>query len=101
MIDPADREALDVAGVRVSAFSDPVDGNPGPQRAGTVQPDLTFEFATWPLTARIRVVIESLGCTMKAIRHYGVDVTNKPIEFIQGRDVTGLDVLISRALARR
>jgi hypothetical protein len=101
VIDAADRGALDVATVRVSAFPDPVDGNPGPQRGGTVQPDLTFEFSTWPLPSRIRVVIDSPGWTVKAIRHNGVDVANKPIEFIQGRDVTGLEVLIARAPARR
>src|SRR5690606_13858158 len=95
VIDAADRPALDVATVRVSAFPDPVDGNPGPQRGGIVGPDLTFEFATWPLPARIRVVIDSPGWTVQAIRHNGVDVTDRPIEFVQGRDVTGLEVLIA------
>jgi hypothetical protein len=57
VVDAADRASLDVGTVRVSAFPDPVHGNPGPQRVEPMKEDLTFAFATWPQPARIRVVI--------------------------------------------
>jgi hypothetical protein len=69
VVDPADRAALDVRTVRVGAFPDPVDGNPGPQRVEPTEDDLTFAFQTWPQPARIRVVIDSPGWVVKAVRH--------------------------------
>lgn len=101
VIDGADRAALDVRRVRVSAFPDPADGNPGPQRAGSVNADLTFEFATWPLPARIRVTIDVPGWAVKAVRHHGIDVTDRPIDFVQGKNVTELEVVIARVPIRR
>lgn len=100
VVDAADLAALDIGTVRVSAFPDPVDGNPGPQRAGPTKADLTFEFETWPLPARIRVVIDSPGWVVKAVRHNGADITDKPIDFVQGKEVTGLEVVITRGRVR-
>jgi hypothetical protein len=97
VLDGADHAGLDAGTVRVSAFPDPVDGNPGPQLAGMVKPDLTFEFRTWPMPSRVRVSIGSPGWVVKAVRHHGADITDKPIAFVQGRDVTGLDVIVTRA----
>ena len=100
VVDAADRAALDVRTVRVSAFPDPVDGNPGPQRVEPTNDDLTFAFQTWPQPARIRVVIDSPGWIVKAIRHGGADITDKPIAFVQGQEVTGLEVVITRVPVR-
>lgn len=80
VVDAGDHAALDAGTVRVSAFPDPVDGNPGPQRPGTARPDLTFEFQTWPQPSRIRT---------------------EPIDFVQGKEVTGLEVVITWRPDRR
>jgi hypothetical protein len=74
---------------------------PAPQRPGTARSDLTFAFETWPLPARIRVVIDSPGWVVKAVRHDGADITDKPIDFVQGKEVTGLEVEITRGPIRR
>jgi hypothetical protein len=63
--------------------------------------DLTFSFQTWPLPSRIRVTIDAPGWIVKAVRHHGKDITDKPIEFVEGQEVTGLEVVIARAPARR
>ncbi len=101
VVDAADRAALDVRTVRVSAFPDPVDGNPGPQRVEPTKEDLTFAFETWPQPARIRVVIDAPWWVVKTVRHNGADITDKPIDFVQGKDVTGLEVFITRGPVRR
>jgi hypothetical protein len=101
VVDAADLSAFDVGTVRVGAFPDPVDGNPGPQRVGRAKADLTFEFQTWPLPARIRVVIDSPGWVVKAVRHNGADITDQPIDFVQGKEVTGLEVVITSGPVRR
>jgi hypothetical protein len=92
----ADRAALDVRRVSIGATPDPFDGNPGPQRPGSPREDLTFEFQTWPIPGRVRVIIEEPGWVVKAIRRNGVDITNKPIDFVQGQEITGLEVVIAR-----
>ncbi len=96
LVDAADRVALDVRRVSIGASPDPFDGNPGPQRPGSPREDLTFEFQTWPIPGRVRVIIEEPGWVVKAIRHNGVDITNKPIDFVQSQEVTGLEVIIAR-----
>jgi hypothetical protein len=96
VIDAPDRGALDLSLVRISAFPDPIDGNPGPQQPGIVRPDLTFAFATWPQPARIQARIDAPGWTVKAVRHRGIDVTDTPIDFTAGKDITGLEVVIGR-----
>jgi hypothetical protein len=101
IVDAADRAALDVRTVKVSAFPDPIDGNPGPQQVEPTREDLTFAFQTWPQPSRIRVIIDAPGWIVKAVRHNGADITDKPIEFVQGEEVTGLEVVIARGPVRR
>ena len=96
VVDPALRASFPHAAIRVSAFPVPVDGNPGPQRGGQVQQDLTFEFRTWPMPGRVRVFIESSAWTVKAVRLNGVDITDKVIDFVQGAEITGLEVELVR-----
>lgn len=88
---PATKSALSPAAVRVSASPVDFDGNPGPQQPGTVNADLTFEFRTWPSTGRIRVQLPP-GWSVKAIRLNGSDVTDRPIDFVEGRVVSGLEI---------
>jgi hypothetical protein len=101
VVEAADRASLDPASISVGAFPTPIDGNPGPSRYGTVARDLTFEFGAWPMPARIRVMIESPGWVVKAVRHNGADITGRPIDFVQGKDVTGLEVVVTRGAGRR
>jgi len=82
--------------MRVSALPVPVDGNPGPQRGGQGQPNLTFEFRTWPMPGRVRVMIQSPAWVVKAVRLNGVDITNKTIDFVQGEPITGIEIELAR-----
>ena len=92
-----------VSGVVIGSSGQPVPGarNPGPQRVEPTKEDLSFACQTWPQPARIRVIIDSPEWVMKAVRHNGIDITDKPIEFLQGQAVTGLEVVITRAPARK
>jgi hypothetical protein len=92
VIDPAARSSLQPSTIHVSAFPFPADGNPGAQQAGDLKEDLTFEFRTWPGIGRIRVAIQPAIWTLKAVRRNGVDVTGKDIDFVQGTEISGLEV---------
>jgi hypothetical protein len=93
VVNPADRSSLQPSALTVGAAPVEYDGNPGPQRPGVPNDDLTFEFKTWPSTGRIRLLPE-LDWSIKAIRLNGVDMTDKPIEFMQGTEITGLEIEI-------
>ena len=95
ILDPATRSALSPSAVHVGASPVDFDGNPGPQQPGTVNADLTFEFRTWPSAGRIRVQLPP-GWSVKAIRLNGIDVTDKPIDFVEGRVVSGLEIELVR-----
>jgi hypothetical protein len=101
VVEAADRASLDPASVGVGALPTPIDGNPGPSRHGTVGQDLRFEFRAWPMPARIRVMIESPGWVVKAVRHNGADITDQAIEFVEGKEITGLEVVVTRGTGRR
>ena len=92
IVDPAARAALSPSSIQIGAVPVDFDGNPGPQRPGTVKDDLIFEFKTWPAVCEIRVTLPSREWSVKAIRLNGVDVTDKPIEFVAGKDVSGLEI---------
>ena len=96
VIAPDDRESFDPRTVRVSGYPTPSDGNPGPLRAGDVREDLTFEFAVWPMPSRVRVMIEPPRWTVKAVRLNGADITSKTIDFVQGKEITGLEIELVR-----
>lgn len=96
IVDASYRASLVPSTVRVSAFPVPSDGNPGPQHPGNVRDDLTFDFRTWPLPGRVRVTIDSPQWTLKAVRLGGVDITDTTIEFVQGKEITGLEVELVR-----
>jgi hypothetical protein len=84
----------DLSSMTVGASPIDFDGNPGPQQAGVLKPDMTFDFKTWPSVGRVRVLPEAVW-VIKAVRLNGVDVTNG-IEFAEGKEVTGLVVEITR-----
>ena len=95
VIDAATRSRVDPSTVRVGASPISFDGNPGPQRPGTVQSDWTFEFRTWPGPGRLRVMVESGEWAVTAVRRNGVDMTNTAIDFVQGDEVSGLEVHVA------
>jgi hypothetical protein len=95
VMDAATRASVDPSTVTIAVTPVNFDGNPGPQRPGAAAPDLTFTFATWPGAGRVRVFPEA-AWTIKSIRLTGVDVTNTPIAFVEGKPVKGLEVEIVR-----
>ena len=99
IVDPAVRASMRPSTIQVG--SSPVDfqGNPGPGRPGILRDDLTFEFRTWPALGYVRVLPES-EWSVTRVRLNGVDVTNTGIEFVAGRDVTGLEVELSKGTMR-
>ncbi len=96
LIDPAQRSSLPLDAVMLGAFPIDADGNPGPQLPGRINEDLTFEFKTWPTVARVRVSDLPRDWTVDAIRLNGADVTTKGIEFVAGKDVTGIEIVLVR-----
>jgi hypothetical protein len=46
-------------------------------------------------------MIESPGWVVKAVRHNGEDITDRAIEFVQGKEITGLEVVVTRGAGRR
>jgi hypothetical protein len=94
LIDPAQRSSLPLDAVAIVAPPIDFDGNPGPQLAGQLREDLTFEFKTWPSVSRVRVSGLPRDWTVGAIRLDGADVTAKGIEFVAGKDVTGIEIVL-------
>lgn len=100
IVDRAAKPPLLPSDIHVSGFPVVIDGNPGPQRGGDVKNDLTFEFATWPGPAYVRVTIDSPGWKVKAIRYQGVDVTDAGIDFKEGQEISGIEVELVKASGR-
>jgi hypothetical protein len=101
VIDESLRQQFQARGVTVGASPLNGDGNPGPQRAGVLREDLTFEFRTWPGQAAVRVLPDNGAWTVKSIRYRGADVTRTGIDFRQGEDITGIEVeLVPRSANR-
>jgi carboxypeptidase family protein len=97
VVDPAARSGLNLAAITVAGIPVDFNGNPGPTRGGTVRDDLTFEFLAWPAVGRLRVGGLPPAWTVGTIRINGVDMTSKTIEFVGGKDLTGIEVeLIKR-----
>ena len=92
VIGDADRSTLNIGEISVGASPIDFSGNPGPQPPGAVKDDLTFEFGTWPGVGRVRVGGLPRTWIVKAIRVNGIDATDKPIDFVPGKDVIGIEI---------
>jgi len=92
VVNPVDRASLQPSMIQIAASPVDFDGNPGPQRPGNVHDDLTFEFRTWPSTGKIRAFFQGTEWPIKAIRLHGVDVTRTPIDFIEGQEISGIEI---------
>lgn len=95
VVDAVTRASMTPSSITVGVSPADFDGNPGPSRPGVLQDDLSFNFKAWPMPSIIRVLPENIW-TIKAVRLNGVDVTGKPIDFVEGRPVTGLEVELIR-----
>ena len=96
IVSAADRVVFKSGDMTVAAAPVDFDGNPGPQRSGVVSPDLTFEFRTWPSVGKLRFYFASPGWVVASVRLGGVDITDKPITFTEGRVVSGLEIVLRR-----
>jgi len=97
VVDPAARSGLNLAAITVVGVPEDFNGNPGPTRSGPVKDDLTFEFRAWPAVGRVRVSGLPPGWTVGRIRMNGADITSATIEFVGGKDLTGIEIeLIKR-----
>jgi Carboxypeptidase regulatory-like domain len=94
LVDPAVRASLSLDGMTISGFPLDPDGNPGPQLGGPINQDLTFEFKTWPSVGQVRVNGLPPDWTVGAVRVNGVDVSAKGIEFVAGKDVTNIEIVL-------
>jgi hypothetical protein len=83
VVDAATRAAMTPSTLTVGVSPVDFDGNPGPTKSGVLQDDLSFSFKAWPASCRIRVLPEALW-TIKSVKLNGVDVTGKPIDFVEG-----------------
>jgi hypothetical protein len=99
ILDSSQRSMLS-SGITVSGSPTDSDGNPGPQRAGTVRDDLTFEFRTWPGPGYIRVFVGRQEWTTRAVRLNGVDIGNRDIDFQAGKEISGLEVELGKPRPR-
>jgi hypothetical protein len=96
IVSAADRAAFKPGDMTVSAAPVDFDGNPGPQRSGVVSSDLTFEFRTWPSVGKLRFYFASPGWAVESVRRGGVDITDKPITFTEGKVVSGIEIVVRR-----
>jgi hypothetical protein len=92
----ADAKLLPRSAIHIAAPPVNFDGNPGPQRPGSPREDLSFECMGWPGIVHLRVDIEAIGWRVKAVRLNGEDITGKSFEFVEGHDVSGLEIEIVR-----
>ena len=97
ILDAAQR-TLQASGIKIAA--NPVDwnGNPGPQRGGIVNADLTFELRTWPAMGFLRAWVGSQEWTIRRVRLNGIDVTDKDLDL--RHDLSGLEVELQKPLIR-
>jgi hypothetical protein len=98
VIDPALRSSLP-PDIRIGSIPSDNQGNPGPDRPGIVRGDLTFEFHSWP-HRRYVVVSSRSGWSVARVRLNGVDVTQTGVDLRAGRDVTGLEIELTKAPPR-
>ena len=102
VIDPALRSSLP-ATMLIGTTPFDFQGNPGPSRPGIVRGDLTFELYTWPRPGYVVVSTRSerrSEWTVTRVRHNGIDVTRTGIDFRPGRDVSGLEIELTKTLPR-
>ncbi len=99
-VEPGDRPGLQLSAIHISATPIDFDGNPGPQRPGSVNDDLTFEFRSWPGEGKIHVRLPSQDWAVKAIRLNGTDVADRPVRFLPGTNITGLEIELVRSRSR-
>jgi hypothetical protein len=93
VIDPVVRASLGTP-LTVSGFPFSSDGNPGPQRAGTVKEDSTFEFRTWPAHGFVRVFAGGRELFDFAVRLNGKDVTQDGVDFVEDAVISGVEIAI-------
>jgi hypothetical protein len=99
IVDPAIRASFQRSTIQVVASPFDWQGNPGPNRPGTLRDDLTFEFRTWPALGYVRVLPESQWIVAR-VRLNGVDVTNTGIDFRAGQEISGLEVDLIKGPSR-
>jgi hypothetical protein len=95
VVEPALRSSLP-PDIRIGSIPFDFEGNPGPDRPGIVRRDLTFEFHSWP-GRRYVVLAPRSEWSVVRVRLNGTDVTKAGIEFRAGRDVTGLEIELTKA----
>lgn len=99
VIAAADRASFQASKFEVCALV--TEGNPGPQMGEAVKDDLTFEFRAWPLPQFVRVLIDQVGWTVKAVRRNGVDITDTRIDFKEGQEISGIEIELQRGVPGR
>jgi hypothetical protein len=85
--------------IQVSAPPVNADGNPGPTMPAIIKDDLSFTVYAWPGKVLLRAMLPSVW-EVTAIRHDGADVTNQPIDFVEGQTVSGLEIDVAPVAAR-
>ena len=96
IVDPSSREQLHAADFHVAVMPVVSDGNPGPQRAGALRDDLSFELDAWPAKVWMRVMPEDAGWQITRVRYRGADVTDTGIDFKEGEPVSGIEIELVR-----
>jgi protocatechuate 3,4-dioxygenase beta subunit len=97
VLPPAAAETVKPAEIRVSAtpvIPEPMFGGP----PAAVRDDLTFEFQSAPGQMVIRaglMMAPGAGLVMKSVHLNGLDVTDKPVDFVSGHDVEGVEIVFT------
>jgi hypothetical protein len=89
IVDAAHRAQLP-ADLTVGAL--PTEGVGAPTRYGTLTPDLSFAFETWPGHTWIRMLPENGPWRVLRVRYRGADITDSGIDFKEGETVTGIEI---------
>jgi hypothetical protein len=96
VVAPGDRDELFFRPIVIGATPVNMDGNPGPNRPGSVREDLSFNLGAWPGPHVIRLEGQSPEWFVKTVRVRGVAEPNQTVDFVAGRAITGLEVEVAR-----
>jgi hypothetical protein len=99
LVDPAAAAALQPASLTLSLQSVEPDMLMFGLMPGRVADDLTFQLKAAPGRARITLMGQTAGWTIRTVRYRGVDVTDSGIEFRPNEDVADVEVEITNRVS--
>jgi hypothetical protein len=99
IVAPEDRDELFYRSIGIGTTPVNLDGNPGPERPGSVREDLSFDLGAWPGPHVIRLEGQPPDWYVKTVRVRGATMPNQTVDFQAGKAIIGLEVEIAKRRA--